>query len=85
MDRIVTAYEEPHAGERAHLEQTYHELCTALTSLRSNVELVRLELGPAPGPTATDEVVAHLGELEMAVDRLEELAQKLRRWHARAA
>jgi phage shock protein A len=85
MDRMTAWVDEPPVGERAHLEQTYHELCTALTTLRSNVELVRLELRPPSAQETADHVVGHLVELETAVDRLEELAAKLRGWHARAS
>ena len=68
--------------ERAHLEEVHHQLCNALTSLRSNLELVRLELrkdAPASGGDAID---VHVTEAEFAVDRLEELARSVVLWHS---
>ena len=67
--------------ERAHLELTHHELCTALTSARSNVELVRIALRRATVPQDQG-IVEHLSELEVAIDRLERLARDVRARHA---
>lgn len=74
----------PGESERAHLEVAHHELCTALTSVRSNVELARIMLrGSAASTTERDvQIRVHLGEVETAVDRLERLAKDLRAWHA---
>lgn len=66
-------------SELRRLELAHHELCTALTSLRSNVELVRLELRANGTPSAVRD---HLGEVEVAVQRLERLARAFRTWHA---
>lgn len=74
----------PGDAERAHLEEAYHELCTALTSVRSNVELAQIKLrGSALSATERDvQIQVHLGEVETAVERLERLAKDLRVWHA---
>lgn len=75
----------PDAGaadlEREHLERAHHEICTALTVLRTNVELVRVELRHEPGTAAQAHVQAHLVELDLAVDRLRRLASTMRGWH----
>lgn len=68
--------------DRSELELAHQELCTALTALRSNVELVRIELRPDRAPEARQMVAAHLSELDLAVDRLERLARDMRQWHA---
>lgn len=74
----------PGESERAHLEEAHHELCTALTSVRSNVELAQINLrGNALSRTERDlRIRIHLGEVETAVVRLERLAKELRAWHA---
>lgn len=69
--------------EKEHLERAHHEICTALTVLRSNVELVRAELRHDAGPATQLAVHAHLTELDGAVDRLKRLTVQLRAWHAR--
>lgn len=71
----------PSPEERAHLEQAHHEICTALTVLRSNVELVRVNLREEADRSAQVEIHRHLGELDMAVDRLSDLAARMRAWH----
>lgn len=75
----------PGESEQAHLEEAHHELCTALTCVRSNVELVRVELRRPGWPTRNGaiHIAAHLGEVETAVERLERLATDLRARHAR--
>lgn len=72
------------AREREHLEEAHHELCTALTVLRSRVELVRVELRDGSGDSAQIRVHQHVRELDLAVDRLGRLALRLRSWHDRA-
>lgn len=68
--------------ERERLEQAHHEICTALTVLRSNVDLVRVELRAEPADPASQVVVQrHLSELDLAVDRLRRLAIQMRAWH----
>lgn len=68
--------------EQANLEDAHHEICTALTVLRSNVELVRIELRGEPLDAHTIAVHGHLSELELAVERLQRLAATMRGWHA---
>lgn len=67
--------------ERERLEQAHHEICTALTVLRSNVELVRIELRGDPDAPSQVVVQRHLGELDLAVERLRRLALQMRAWH----
>lgn len=71
--------------EREHLERAHDEICTALTVLRSNVDLVRAELArEADGeahPAVDPAVERHLRELDMALDRLRGLARQMRVWH----
>lgn len=67
--------------ERAHLALAHHELCTALTVLGCNVELVRIELRDGPLVEHRILVSAHLDELENAVDRLRDMAHQMKRWH----
>ena len=71
----------PAASEREHLSRAHDELCTALTVLRSNVDLVRIELRGAPLPGNGIPVHAHLDELDGAVERLRGMAHELKRWH----
>lgn len=68
--------------EMEHLERAHHEICTALTVLRSNVELVRVELRHDAEPSTHVAVQRHLTELDLAVDRLNRLAAQMRAWHA---
>jgi hypothetical protein len=68
-------------NQREHLERAHHEICTALTVFRSNVELVRIHLRDAPLPANGIPVHAHLDELEGAVERLRDVAQEMKRWH----
>jgi hypothetical protein len=69
-------------AERAHLERAHEELCTALTALRSNVELARIELRHVDAPESRGSAaIAHLAEVETAVARLEGLAREMRAWH----
>lgn len=65
------------SAERAHLARAHEELCTALTALRSNVDLAHLGLHRSD----ISGVRTHLGEVESAVDRLVSLARELRSWH----
>ena len=67
--------------EQEHLETAHHEICTALTVLRSNVELVRVELRHEGDPSTHVTVQRHLTELDMAVERLKRLAAQMRTWH----
>lgn len=67
--------------EQEHLETAHHEICSALTVLQSNVELVRVELRHEAVSTHVD-VQRHLSELDLAVERLKRLAAQLRTWHA---
>lgn len=71
--------------ERAHLERAHHEICTALTVLRSNVELVRIDLRKEPHPKGRVTVHDHLGELDAAVDRLQTLVLTIRTWRGAEA
>jgi hypothetical protein len=71
--------------ERGYLERVHHELCTGLTMLRLNVELVRIALRDDLTPDARDDVSAHLLELEKGFDRLERLARELRQRHSDVA
>lgn len=65
-----------------HLERAHEELCTAITVLRSNVELVRVELRREADAESTRVVIQrHLSELDLAFDRLRCLAQQMRAWH----
>lgn len=90
VERIPTTDEffepEPSASprEQAHLEEAHHAICTALTVLRVNVELIRMRLreGTAPGTRVV--VHSHLTELDAAVDRLQRLAVEMRVWHSGA-
>ena len=71
-----------HPGEQEHLETAHHEICTALTVLQSNVDLVRVELRHEEDPAQFVTIERHLTELDLAVDRLKRLAKQLRTWHA---
>lgn len=73
---------EPHRRRDAQLETVHHEIRTALTVLRSNVELVRVELRHGADSPAHTAVKGHLGELDVAVERLKRLAEHIRTWHA---
>ncbi|HUR69412.1 MAG TPA: histidine kinase dimerization/phospho-acceptor domain-containing protein [Candidatus Thermoplasmatota archaeon] len=85
MDALSTRERPPSADERTHLEHAHHELRTALTSLRTNVELMRIRMRtPVPGATV-GLVASHLTELDRAVERLEDLAKEMRAWHDRGA
>ena len=64
-----------------YLEAAHHEICTALTVLQSNVELVRVELRREADPSIRITVQRHLSELDLAVDRLRRLAASMRTWH----
>lgn len=68
------------AKEMEHLERAHHEIRTALTVLRSNVELVRVELRHDAEPSTHVAVQRHLTELDLAVDRLNRLAAQMRAW-----
>lgn len=68
--------------EKEHLERAHHEICTALTVLRSNVELVRVELRHDEDPSTHVAVQRHLTELDMALERLKRLAAQMRTWHS---
>lgn len=75
---------EASAREQAHLEGAHHEICSALTVLRSNVELVRIELREDTDPGTRVAVHRHLTELDAAVDRLQRLAVAMKAWHSGA-
>lgn len=68
--------------EQGHLETAHHEICTALTVLQSNVDLVRVELRHEDDPGKHVSIERHLTELDLAVDRLKRLAGQMRTWHA---
>ena len=70
-------------ADRAHLERAHYELCTALTILQSNVDLMRLELLDRVDREARLAVHGHVAELESAIDRLQLLAREIREWRAR--
>lgn len=57
-----------------------------MTSARSNVELVRIQMRPTrrASPRREADIADHLAEVDVALDRLERLAGALRAWHARA-
>lgn len=82
MDTGPTGPRTPAASERAHLEEAHHELCTALTSVRTNVVLAHIILKAEAAAERDVRLRAHLGEVETAVERLERLAKELRAWHA---
>lgn len=67
--------------ERDRLARAHYEICTALTVLRSNVELVRIELRHQPLDSDPVPLRAHLSELDGAVDRLRGLAHEMKQWH----
>lgn len=64
------------------LESDHHEICTALTVLRTNVELVRIELRQSDArhvdPREDALVDACLAELDVALDRIHRVARSLR-------
>lgn len=66
--------------ERARMAEVHHEICTALTVLRSNVELVRIDLRDGSRASEAATMHGHLIELDAAVDRLERVAQAIRGW-----
>ena len=66
---------------RERLARAHHEICTALTVFRSNVELVRIQLRNTPLPENGVPVHAHLDELEGAAERLRDMAHEMKRWH----
>lgn len=66
--------------ERARMAEVHHEICTALTVLRSNVELVRIDMRDGSRAGEVVAVYAHLVELDAAVDRLQRIAQVIRAW-----
>lgn len=72
-------------GERERLARAHHEICTALTVLRSNVALVRIHLRGAarPGAVPGNAAPVHglLDEVEGAIERLHGTAREMRRWH----
>jgi len=68
------------ARERGRYEQAHHVMRTALTTLRSNVELVRHGLRDHH-PAGEAGVQAHLEALDGAVDRLQHLAREMKAWH----
>lgn len=79
-DSASSAGAPPVADPRPRIAHMHHEICTALTVLRSNVELVRIELR---GDVPTDRQVLvqrHLVEVDLAVDRLRRLAVEMRSW-----
>lgn len=65
--------------EQEHLEEAHHEICTALTVLQSNVELVRVELRHQADTRVA--VQRHMNELEQGLERLKQLAAQMRVWH----
>lgn len=69
------------SGEREHLREVHHEICTALTVLRCNVALVRVELRDEADPRIASALGDHLSELDAAVDRLHLFARTLRVRH----
>lgn len=73
--------ESPTPREREHLETAHHEICTALTVLWSNMELVRVELRREPEGAPRAALQTHLTELDAASQRLKRLTVELRRWH----
>lgn len=85
MDTPALGLRSPGASDRERIEEAHHELCTALTSVRSNVALARIQLqGVLAAPERAVQIKAHLHEVETAVERLERLAKELRVWHARS-
>lgn len=67
--------------EQEHLETAHHEICTALTVLRSNLDLVQVELRHEADAATHATLQRHLTELDAAVERLKRLASQLRTWH----
>lgn len=81
MHELAADHARAATRERDHLERAHHELCSALTILRSNVALVRVELQEEKDPASRASVQRHLSELDGAVDRLLGLAVQMRAWH----
>jgi hypothetical protein len=71
--------------ERAHLTAAHHEICTALTVFRSNIELVRIRLSDASPDDRSIPIHMHLGEIDAAIERLRSIADVMKRWHDEAA
>ena len=68
-------------AEREHLELAHHDLCTALTVLCTNVELVRHGLKEPHLAGVAVAVHAHLDEVDGALARLRVVAHDMKRWH----
>lgn len=66
----------------ADLEQAHHDLCTAMTIVRSRGDLLRRELHGTAGPGRHLATETHLVEIDKAVDRLHDVALTLRAWRA---
>lgn len=72
----------PATIERGDLEQTHHDLCTALTIVRSRGDLLRRHLECDPDPARHVAGDAHVTEIDKAVDRLQGVALDPRTWHS---
>lgn len=81
-EAISTGDDPASLRELTRLEAAHYEICTALTVLRSNVELVRIELRHEADASTTIAVQQHLTELDAALDRLRRLAAQMRTWRA---
>ena len=63
---------------QARIDAAREELCTALTILCSNADLVRIHLARDPDAATRVDIHAHLSEMDLALDRLRRLALALR-------
>lgn len=77
----ATAHPDTDRPTRAHLDRAHYEIRTALTIVRSNVELVRRALRTPADDDTRVALHAHLSELDLAIDRLLRLASEIRAWH----
>ena len=71
--------------ERAHLTAAHHEICTALTVARSNIDLVRIRLSDVSPSDMSIPIYVHLSEIDAAIERLRNIAHEMKRWHDEAA
>lgn len=63
---------------QARLDAAREELCTALTILCSNADLIRIHLARYPDAATRVDIHAHLSEIDLALERLRALALFLR-------
>ena len=68
--------------ERERLEQAHHDICTALTVLKNNVELARIRILRDQPESTRVAVHVHLDEIDWAHERLHQVARDLKAWRA---